>query len=30
VVSNEVREAIEDTLLLPITEIEKRQREKTD
>jgi hypothetical protein len=30
VVSNEVREAIEDTLLLPICEIEKRQREKTD
>jgi len=30
VVSNEVREAIENTLLLPIAEIEKRKREKTD
>ena len=29
-VNNEVREAIEDTLLLPIAEIEKRKREKTD
>jgi len=29
-VNNEVREAIEDTLLLPIVEIEKRKREKTD
>jgi predicted NACHT family NTPase len=30
VVSNEVREAIENTLLLPIAEIEKRKRKKTD
>ena len=30
VVSNEVREAIENTLLLPIAEIEKRKREKTN
>ncbi|MEG3957394.1 NACHT C-terminal helical domain 2-containing protein [Microcoleus sp. herbarium2] len=30
VVSNEVREEIEDSLLLPIAEIEKRQCEKTD
>jgi len=29
-VNNEVREAIEDTLLLPIAEIEKRKRKKTD
>lgn len=29
-VNNEVREAIEDTLLLPIAEIEKRKCEKTD
>jgi predicted NACHT family NTPase len=29
-VNNEVREAIEDTLLLPIAEIEKRQREKAE
>ena len=29
-VNNEVREAIEDTLLLPIAEIEKRKREKAE
>jgi hypothetical protein len=30
VVSNEVRKGIENTLLLPIAEIEQRKREKTD